>query len=118
MEYFWRRPGPGLFDEGLFQRHTHFIPRNTQHPSDKYWAQISPNPAASELCLRGNARPEKVRLWDVSGRLALEEKVAPGNTNEPHCFDLPPSIMPGFYAAEVIFPDGYQVVKKVVVGRR
>lgn len=90
----------------------HEIPNNL---SDPYWVQISPNPATSELCLRFTTPPELLRLWDMHGRLVLEEKV---ETNaEANCIGLPSSILPGFYAAELIFPDGHRVTRKVVVGR-
>ncbi|MFN0173951.1 MAG: hypothetical protein ACKVU0_04815 [Saprospiraceae bacterium] len=85
--------------------------------SDQYWVNISPNPTFSELCLQATTQPALLRLWDVSGKLALEEKIVRGSTNEPSCFDLPLNLMPGFYAAEVIFPDGHRVTRKVVVGR-
>ena len=85
--------------------------------SDQYWVQISPNPAFSKLCLQTAIQPEAVRLWDLSGRLVLEKQIGMSSNNEPYCFDLPTSIKPGFYAAEVIFDDGYRVTKKVMVGR-
>lgn len=85
--------------------------------SDQYWVNISPNPTTSELCLRTTTQPAILRLWEVSGKLALEEKIVSDSTYEPSCFDLPLNLMPGFYAAEVIFPDGHRVTRKVVVGR-
>ncbi|MFN0034214.1 MAG: hypothetical protein ACKVUS_04045 [Saprospiraceae bacterium] len=83
--------------------------------SDVYWVQVSPNPASSALCLRAATQPQTVRLWDVSGRLALERPVGLSDIDGQYCFDLPPALQPGFYSAEVLFPDGQRVVRKVVV---
>ncbi len=92
----------------------HELPNNL---SNQHWVQISPNPASSNLCIQTNTHPHTVRLWDLCGSLALEEQIGFSSNNEPYCFDLPTSIMPGFYAAEVIFADGYRVTRKVVVGQ-
>jgi len=84
---------------------------------NKYWVQISPNPATSEICVQTTAQPENLRLWDVSGKLVLEEKIAQGTTNRISCFDLPHKLMPGFFVAEIVFPDGISITKKVIVSR-
>lgn len=85
--------------------------------SDHYWVQISPNPATSEWCVSTSIQPELLRLWDLSGRLVLEEKVGSGVGTVLNCFDLPSNVGLGFYAVEVIFPDGQRVTKKLVVVR-
>lgn len=84
---------------------------------DKYWVNISPNPVTSELCFQSPTQPRMLRLWDVSGRLILEERLETGNPTEPYCIDLPLKLSFGFYAAEIIFPDGHRVTTKVAVVR-
>lgn len=86
-------------------------------PNNKYEVNISPNPSSSELCIYATTQPELMRLWDISGKLSLEEKFVQGNKKGLSCFNLPLNLTPGFFAAEVIFSDGYRVIKKVVVSR-
>lgn len=86
----------------------HEIPDDSH---DLDWVQISPNPATSHICLQTNTPAEMLRLWDLNGRLMLEKIGA----SEPNCFDLPNNLATGLYAAEVIFPNGHRVMKKVVV---
>jgi len=80
--------------------------------TEKYKIQITPNPAASNLCIQSSTEQARIaRFWDVSGRLVLTENIQAS----PHCFDLPATLLPGFYAAEVLFADGRRSVQKVVV---
>ena len=78
--------------------------------------RISPNPVVSSFCIQAEqGEPVRaIRICDVSGRLALNERVGA----LPWCSNLPPDLPPGFYAAEVLFEDGRRAIQKIVVAKR
>ncbi len=112
----WNMYGDGQIHGFLMKIYSHGtlssyqeIPDNF---TDKYKIQITPNPAVSKICIQSSTEQARIaRFWDVSGRLVLTENIQAS----PHCFDLPGTLLPGFYAAEVLFADGRRSVQKVVV---
>ncbi len=85
-------------------------------PNVDLWARISPNPASDEICLQTKEQAKRLRLWDMSGILRFEQQITSNTTDVSFCVDLPNNLLPGLYAAEVLFPEGQLVVRKLVVG--
>lgn len=82
---------------------------------DNQPVEIMPNPASESATLRLNVHAGKglLRLWDVTGRLALEENIQAGL--DVMTLDLR-HLNPGFFAVELV-QDGVRRVGKLVVAR-
>ena len=103
-----------VFDNGTLSSY-HEIPGD---PNADFWATISSNPASNKVCLQTKTQAKRLRLWDMSGMLRFDQQITSNTTDAAFCLDLPTNLPPGFYAAEVLFPDGHLAVRKLLVGSK
>lgn len=86
---------------------------------DKYNVLIGPNPVNSSLYMYSKSEIKSLQIWSLSGKLMFERDLAiTGGEVKDYRVDLPNSILPGLYVVDLLFDDGKQVVKKVVVERQ